>query len=90
LTDASSDTQMESVINTYISHELMTEPQSATLEHDTPLLDSGIIDSLSLLKLVLFLEKQFGIAVGGQELVPENFATVDAICRFVKSKMATE
>jgi acyl carrier protein len=81
---------MESVISAYISRELMSEPQSVTLENGTPLLESGIIDSLSLLKLVLFIEKQFGIAVGGKELVPENFATIDAICRFIRSKMSTE
>jgi acyl carrier protein len=81
---------MESVISVYISRELVSEPQSITLENDTPLLESRILDSLSLLKLVLFLEKQFGIVVGGQELVPENFATINAICRFVNSKKATE
>jgi acyl carrier protein len=89
LTDASSGAEIESVISDYIRRELSKEPRLVTLERDTPLLESGIIDSLSLLKLVLFLEKQFGIAVKGQELVPENFATVDAICGFVKSKMAT-
>lgn len=78
------------MISAYISRELVSEPQSITLENDTPLLESGILDSLSLLKLVLFLEKQFGIAVGGKELVPENFATIDAICRFIKSKTSTE
>lgn len=81
---------MESVINAYISSELVSEPQSIALGNDTPLLESGILDSLSLLKLVLFLEKQFGIVVEGQELVPENFSTIDAVCRFVKSKKATE
>lgn len=56
--------------------------------NDTPLLESGILDSLSLLKH--FLEKQYGFVVGGQEVVPENFATVNAICAFVKSKKVTK
>ena len=76
---------MKSVINEYISRELVDKPELLPLLYDTPLLESGILDSLSVLKLVLFLEEQFGIVVAPEDLIPENFETVDAICAYLRA-----
>jgi acyl carrier protein len=75
---------MESVINDYISHKLVEKPGQLPLKNDMPLLESGILDSLSVLKLVLFLEERFGIVVAAEELIPENFETVEAICAYLR------
>ena len=76
----------ESLVNDYISREIITKPELLPLNNGTKLLESGIIDSLSLLKLVLFLEQKFGVVVGAEELVPENFQTVSTICSFLRTK----
>ena len=78
--DSENHQSLESKIAKYISEELVSDTGGVAIESDTPLLEPHIIDSLSLLKLVLFLEKQFGIAVGQDELVPENFTTIRTIC----------
>lgn len=75
---------MESVINDYISHELVEKAEQLPLKNDMPLLETGILDSLSVLKLVLFLEERFGIVVNPEELIPENFGTIDAICTYLR------
>ncbi|HLJ34603.1 MAG TPA: phosphopantetheine-binding protein [Ktedonobacteraceae bacterium] len=77
---------MESVINEYISQELIDRRESLPLKNDMPLLESGILDSLSVLKLVLFIEAQFGVAVDPEALIPENFETVHAICVFLRTR----
>lgn len=51
------------------------------------LLESGIIDSLGILDLVSFLEQEFTIAVADDELIPENFESVDRLSRFVEHKI---
>jgi acyl carrier protein len=79
---------MESMINAYISRELVTKPELLPLRNDSPLLAYGVLDSLSVLKLVLFLEEQFGIAVAPGDLVSEHFETVDAICAYVRAQQA--
>lgn len=81
---------MESEINTYISSELVGKPELLPLKDDSPLLESGILDSLSVLKLVLFLEQQFGIVVAPEELIPENFETVDAICAYIRTQQRVQ
>ena len=77
---------MESVVNAYISHELITRPELLPLNNDTPLLESGILDSLALLSLLVFLEKEFNISVDDYEVIPENFNTVNAVCAYVRSR----
>jgi acyl carrier protein len=77
---------MESIINAFISRELVSKPELLPLHHDSPLLPSGILDSLSVLKLVLFLEDQFGILIPAEDLIPAHFETVDAICAYLHTQ----
>jgi acyl carrier protein len=79
-------TQLEAVINDYISRELVQDPALLPLSNTEPLLDTGILDSLSLLRLVIFVEERFGIVVDDVDLVPEHFASVDAICAYLRSQ----
>ena len=62
----------------------------AGLDHvgdDDPLLDSGIIDSMSILQLVGFLESEFNIEVDDDEILPEHFETMASITAFVSKKL---
>jgi acyl carrier protein len=47
------------------------------------LLEAGVIDSMAVLELVSFIEKQYRIAVAEDEMMPENFDSVDAIAAFI-------
>jgi acyl carrier protein len=77
---------LESVINDYVSKELAQDASLLPLGNATSLLETGILDSLSLLKLVVFIQERFGIVVDDVDLVPENFDTVDAICAYLRSR----
>ena len=79
---------METIINDYISRELVPDAALLPLTNETSLLDSGILDSLSLLRLVVFLEERFEITMGDADLLPDNFASVDAICAYLRSREA--
>jgi acyl carrier protein len=77
---------MESVINDYISREIVQDPALLPLSNDTSLLEGGILDSLSLLRLVVFLEEQFNITVGEADLLPENFDNINTICAYLRAR----
>ena len=77
---------METIINDYISREFVRDPALLPLADDANLLDSGILDSLSLLRLVVFLEGRFGITMGDADLLPENFASVNTICAYIRAR----
>jgi len=77
---------VETVINDYVSRELVQDPRLLPLADETSLLETGILDSLNLLRLVVFLEERFAIAVGDADLLPENFSSVNAICAYVRAR----
>jgi acyl carrier protein len=79
---------VETIINDYISRELVPDAALLPLTNETSLLDSGILDSLSLLRLVVFLEERFEITMGDADLLPANFASVNAICAYLRSREA--
>lgn len=60
--------------------------QAKELGEDDSLIDAGIIDSTGVVELVAFLEQRFGIAVGDEDLVPENLDSIGRITGFVARK----
>jgi acyl carrier protein len=77
---------MESVINDYIGHEIAQDPALLPLSNEASLLEGSILDSLSLLRLVTFLEEQFKITVGEADLLPENLDNVNTICAHLRAR----
>ena len=77
---------MDAVINDYISRELVQDASLLPLGNATSLLETGILDSLSLLRLVVFIQERFGIVVDDVDLVPEHFDSVDTICAYLRSR----
>lgn len=59
-----------------------------SIEPDTPLLELGILDSLSMVNLLSFLEGNLGVKVPEDQILPENFATPLAIARMVCGRAA--
>ena len=52
------------------------------------LLESGIVDSLGTLEIVMFLEKEFGLVVEDEDMVADHFETIQSIANFVGAKTA--
>jgi acyl carrier protein len=54
------------------------------LAGDLDLLDSGLVDSLSLLRLIAWVGDKYDIPVAGMNISPAQFSSVDAIEDFVR------
>lgn len=79
---------MRAKLLTFIRDEL-ARGRGVDVEEES-LVESGIIDSLGIMKLVDFIEKEFRVKVSDDDLVPENFETVDAIATLVGQRRAME
>ncbi len=53
---------------------------------DDSLLESGVLDSLRMVELLGFIEERFGVSIDDEELVPENFETINAIVALLETK----
>lgn len=62
-----------------------TRPANAPAPDD-PIVEMGLVDSLGLFKVIGFVEDQFGVQVAPEEILMENFATVNAIVRLIRAK----
>jgi acyl carrier protein len=71
----------------FMMAEVAVDHDKNSLRPDEDLLDQGILDSLGVMKLVVFLEKTFSIEVADEDIVPENFQNLNTIARFVEHKM---
>ena len=54
----------------------------------TSFMETGLVDSTGILELVTWLESQYGVSVGDDELVPDNLDSVGNIAAFVARKKA--
>jgi acyl carrier protein len=57
------------------------------LAGDTDLQESGLLDSLTTLSLVAFLEQTFAIQLDPADINAEAFRTLDAVTALVTEKM---
>ena len=71
----------------FLLTEVAVDFDKESLGPDSDLLELRIIDSLGVLKLVLFLERTFGIQLEDEDLIPENFQTLNRIVTFVEQKV---
>lgn len=49
-------------------------------------LENGIVDSMNIMELVMYVEEKYGVKVNDEEIIPENFDSVSSIATFVRSK----
>jgi acyl carrier protein len=75
--------EVEKILLTEIAVDLGRE----SLNPDEDLLAQGIIDSLGVVKLIVSLEATFGIEVIDEEVVPENFQSLNSLVEYVEQKM---
>jgi acyl carrier protein len=63
---------------------LLEEKLFVTVEsHETDLLAAGILDSLSLVQMLMHLEERFGLRVVVEDLEIEDLRSIHAIARLV-------
>ena len=74
------------IVKHFILSEFLPGEDPEELTESTPLLDSGILDSLATLKLSTFLEEEFDIQMEAHELDEDHIGSISAIEQLVLSK----
>jgi acyl carrier protein len=58
------------------------------ITEQTALLGTGLLDSLAVIQLMLFLGSEFGIEIEDDDFTPENLADVGSLLEFIARKQA--
>jgi acyl carrier protein len=77
-------------IKSFIAKELAWDKINGDFKDDRLLLDEGIIDSVGMLKLISYIEETFGIKMGEDDLIPDNFETLSSIVGMVEKRLPRE
>jgi acyl carrier protein len=70
----------------FVASDLGASRQGAPVGLDDELLAEGIIDSMGVMQLVLFIEETLVTVVEDEEIVPENFASIRVLAGLVAAK----
>jgi acyl carrier protein len=73
-------------VEKFIVEEIALGSGLESVDHDEDLLAQDIIDSLGIVELVKFLESRYGIKVDDDDLLPENFQSVNSVVAFVEAR----
>ena len=76
---------MEKLIEEYIAKEFLFDKPRVVLEGN--LVEEGVVDSLGIMVLISYVEKEFGAEIKPEDVVVENFETVAAIARLVSQRI---
>jgi acyl carrier protein len=77
---------VEQQVRRYIVDTFLFGEGGDRFNDDDSLLECGVLDSTGVLELVAYLNERFEISVADDELVPENFDSVNRLGNFVRSK----
>lgn len=67
----------------YIKNEVIRN-RNASLDESEDLIGAGILDSLGILQLVAFIHDAFGIDVPDEDVIFENFHSLESIANYLK------
>ena len=65
-----------------------TIPAGFELLNDTLLFDEGLFDSMGFMALISFLQEEFNVEPNDDELIVENFESIDAITKYLSTKIS--
>lgn len=77
---------MNDILLKYIKEQLLNNEIEDDFDDSEDLLGSGILDSLGMVQLIAFVENEFNVQVGPEDMVIENFMTVSHIVCYVQGK----
>jgi acyl carrier protein len=81
-------TEIMQTVKEYILQTFLPGEDPAALTPTTPLITSGILDSLATLDLVAFLESRYGLEFEANEVDASRLGTLADIARVVEAKRA--
>jgi acyl carrier protein len=72
------------LIREFITTQLAKRSEHRNIGDRDDVISMGVIDSLGIMHLIAYLESTFELRIRDDEIVPENFSSIEAIATFVE------
>ena len=75
------------IIIKYIKESSASIQDNQDIPINSQLVEQGIIDSIGIFNLILFLEEKFNISIDGEEINFDEFGTIKKISNLILNKL---
>jgi acyl carrier protein len=79
--------QLEQEVRQFIIDNFVFGNGDGSFSNEDSFLETGLLDSMSVMTLVEFVKEQYAISVEDDELVPDHWDSVSRIASFVQSRL---
>ena len=76
------ESDIKAKLHTFIKEYFVKDSKIVVKDH-TSLLDESVLDSTGVIELVAYIETTFGINVKDEDIIPENFVSVNKLLNYV-------
>jgi acyl carrier protein len=73
-------------IKKFIAKNFLFSDDTSVVRDDQSLMSSGTLDSTGILELIMFVEEKFAVKIPDEDMLPENFDSVNAIAAYIERK----
>ena len=81
------NSDLETKIMKYISENFLYRTDYNNVDKGASLIGSGVFDSTGILEIITYLEEKLNIKVEDEEVIPDNFDSINAITTFTRKKL---
>ena len=81
--------EISNTVRNYI-RETFLDAQDEPLGDEDVLLGGNIVDSMGILKLIVFAETKFAITLEDEDIIPDNFKTIGSFSQLIKIKLQND
>jgi acyl carrier protein len=82
--------EMVAALTEYIVNEVASRPPEEPVTAEFPIIEGGLVDSLGLFKVISFIEERYPVRIPPEEILFENFATINDIVRLIEARAAAK
>jgi acyl carrier protein len=80
--------EVKEQIKQYIAENFLFSSNGFNMDDDESFLEAGVVDSLGVVELVSFVEETYNIEVPDDDIVPDNFDSVDNLAGYISRRTA--
>jgi len=85
----STSTDIENRVRRFIAENLLFSKNGYPHSDETSFLETGVVDSMGIMELVMFIEENFSINIEDHEVIPDNFDSVCKVGSYIRQKMTS-
>jgi acyl carrier protein len=79
---------IEETLRTYIAQNLLYSSNGFPYSDQASFLENGIVDSMNVMEIVMFVEGKYDLKIQDSEILPDNFDSVSRLADFIRRKQS--